>query len=289
MYGFIEAEKAAYPVSLLCRVLGVSRSGYYACRGRGGSARATANAELTERIRQIHTRSRGSYGYLRVHAALRSREVVGRNRVARLMRAEGLHGCAPRRRGWTTRRDRDAVPAADLVERRFLADAPNTLWVADITYVPTLEGWLCLSFVLDAYSRRVVGWSMADHLRAELVVDALSMAVGRRKPRRTLVHHSDRGAQYTSLAFGRTLREAGVLPSMGSRGDAYDNAMAESFVSTLKRELVNRGVWPTRAAARGAIFEYLECYYNPHRLHSSLGYRSPAEFERSTITQHQVA
>jgi putative transposase len=280
LYEFIEAQKAEYPVSLMARVLEVSRSGYYAWRGRGPSGRATANAELVERIRTIHVESRGTYGYPRIHAELRGERAVGRNRVARLMRAEGLAGWRPRSRKFTTRRDEEALPAPDLVDRRFIADAPNRLWLADVTYVPTLEGWLYLAFVLDACSRRVVGWSMGEHLRAELVVGALGMAVGRRKPGEGLIHHSDRGSQYTSLEFGQRLKEAGILPSMGSVGDAYDNAMAESFVSTLKRELITRSVWPSREAARVAIFEYIEVFYNRSRLHSSLGYLSPAEFEK---------
>lgn len=280
LYEFIEAEKAEFSVSLMSRVLGVSRSGYYAWRGRVASARATANAELTERIRAVHAESRSTYGYLRVHAKLRSEQVVGRNRVARLMRAEGLSGCRSKGGKFTTRRDKDALPAPDLLEGCFLVDAPNKLWVADITFVPTLEGWLYLAFVLDAYSRKCIGWSMAEHIRAQLVVDALTMAVGRRAPGEGLIHHSDRGSQYTSLEFGNTLKEARILPSMGSVGDAYDNAMAESFVSTLKRELIDRRVWSTRKAARVAIFEYIEVFYNRSRLHSSLGYLSPEMFEK---------
>lgn len=193
VYRFIEAQKAKYPVSLMARVLRVSRSGYYAWRGRGPSAREAADAELAERIGRVHAESRGTYGYPRVHAKLRGEQVVGRNRVARLMRARGLSGCRPEDRRSITRRDKDALPAPDLVGRRFLVDAPNKLWLADITYVPTLEGWLYLAFVLDAHSRKVVGWSMAGHLRAELVVDALEMAVGRRRPGEGLIHHSDRG------------------------------------------------------------------------------------------------
>ncbi len=286
LYEFIEAQKAEYSVLLIARVLGVSRSGYYAWRGRTPSSRAEANTELTDMIRVIHTQSRGTYGYLRVHAELRGQQVVGRNRVARLMRAVGLSGCQSRRKVYTTRRDKDAAPAADLVDRHFVADAPNKLWLADITYIPTLEGWLYLAFVLDAFSRRVVGWSMGEHVRAELVVDALSMAVGRRRPKEGLIHHSDHGSQYTSLEFGNTLGEARILPSMGSIGDAYDNAMAESFVSTLKRELISRSVWTTREAARVALFEYIEVFYNRRRIHSAIGYLSPAEFEKGgTMTK----
>jgi putative transposase len=289
VYRFIEAEKAEYSVSLMTRVLGVSRSGYYAWRDGGPSSREMADIELTERIGLVHASSRGTYGYPRVHAELRGREPVGRNRIARLMRRAGLSGCCATRRTYTTRRDKDATPAADLVERRFLADAPDRLWLADITYVPTLEGRLYLAFVLDAYSRKVVGWSMAEHIRAELVVDALTMAVASRKPAEGLVHHSDHGSQYTSLEFGRTLKQAGILPSMGSVGDAYDNAMAESFVSTLKRELIHRNVWPTWGAVRLAIFEYIEVFYDRSRLHSAIGYLSPAQFERGGTMTHAAA
>ncbi len=280
---FIEEEKAEYSVSLVCRVLGVVRSGYYAWRGRGISARAVANAGTTERIRSIHQQSRGTYGYPRIHAELCGQEVVGRNRVARLMRAAGLTGCHRKAFVRTTHQDGTAQAAPDLVERRFISDSPDTLWVADFTYVPTGEGWLYLAFVLDACSRRVVGWSMAGHMRAELVVDALSMAVSRRNPGGGLIHHSDRGSQYTSVEFGTSMQQAGILPSMGSRGDAYDNAMAESFVATIKKELIHRDSWPTRAVAQTAIFEYIECFYNRRRRHSALGYLSPCEYERSTM------
>jgi len=289
VYRFIEEEKAAYPVSLMCRVLEVARSGYYAWKVRGISARAVADAEITERIRGIHRESRGTYGYPRVYAELRSQEVVGRNRVARLMKLAGLTGCHRKVYVRTTRQDEAAATAPDLVCRRFISDSPDTLWVADFTYVPTGEGWLYLSLMLDTYSRRIVGWCMAEHMRAELVVEALSMAVSRRNPAGGLIHHSDRGSQYTSVEFGARIQAAGILPSMGSRGDAYDNAMAESFVATIKKELIHRHSWPTRAAARSVIFEYIECFYNPSRRHSALGYLSPCEYERSTITEDIAA
>ena len=290
LYGFIDAEKANHSVSLMCRVLGVVRSGYYAWRRRGVSARVVADASLTERIRSIHQQSRGTYGYPRVHAQLRSLGVTsGRKRVARLMRAASLAGCRKRAFVRTTRRNPDARPAPDLVERRFTASGHDELWVADFTYVPTGEGWIYLAFVLDVYSRKIVGWSMAEHMRAELVVGALGMAVSMRKPGEGLIHHSDRGAQYTSVEFGARLRETGILPSMGSVGTAYDNAMAESFVATLKTELLHRQAWLTRDAARMAIFEYIECFYNPHRRHSSLGYTSPIEYERSMMTRTTAA
>jgi len=206
---------------------------------------------------------------------------VGRKRVARLMRAAGLVGCHRRRRRGLTRRDPQAAPAPDLVERAFTAQRPDQLWVADITYVPTWSGWLYLAVVLDVWSRRVVGWAMADHLRAELVVDALEMALWTRQPAAGLVHHSDQGCQYTSLAFGRRCREAAITPSMGSVGDCFDNAMAESFFATLECELLDRTRFATRTQARVAVFDYLEGFYNPHRRHSALNYLSPTDYERS--------
>ena len=259
-YRLIGAEKASYPVSVLCKTLRVSRSGYYDWRDRPPSRRSREDAALTGKIRQIHERSRETYGSPRVHAELQAMGVrCGRKRVARLMRKAGLRGCLRgRRRRGTTRRNGAAVPAPDLVRRNFATVAPDRLWLADITYVKTEEGFLYLSFVLDAYSRRLVGWSMATHLRTELVVDALQMALWRRKPAEGLVHHSDQGVQYTSLAFGKRLEQAGIVPSMGRVGSAYDNSMAESFVATLKTELLYRNRWPTRGTARIGIFEYLE-------------------------------
>jgi len=280
-YRLIAAEEANHPISRLCRVLGVSRSGFYAWRSRPPSARAAADAALTETIRRVHAGSRGTYGAPRVHAELAEEHGVrcGRKRVARLMRAAGLAGCHRRRAPRTTRRDRASAPAPDLVRRAFAAAAPNALWTADITYLPTWSGFLYLAVVLDAFSRRVVGWAMADHLRAELVVSALEMALGRRRPAAGLILHSDRGSQYTSLAFGRRCREAGVVPSMGSVGDALDNALTESFFATLECELVDRSRWRTHAEARAAVFAFIEAFYNPRRRHSALGYLSPAQFE----------
>ncbi len=289
MFRFIEAERANYPVSLLCRVLEVSRSGYYAFKGRPPSRRSLGDAALTERIRDAHHRSRRTYGYPRVHAELRSLGVeCGRRRVARLMREAGLRGCMRGKRMSTTRRDDGAPPAPDLVGRRFIAAAPNRLWVADITYLPTREGFLYLAFILDACSRRVVGWAMSTRLGAELVADALRMALRRRRPPSGVVHHSDRGTQYTSLSFGERLEEAGVFPSMGRVGSALDNAMAESFVSTLKAEMGVR-VFAGREAARVAAFDYIEGFYNPSRRHSSIGYVSPAEYERAISGEVDVA
>ncbi len=289
-YRLIEAEKASYPVSLLCRVLKVSRSGYYDWIERPPSKRDRENATLTERIREVHRRSRRTYGYPRVHAELRALGVrCSRKRVARLMRKDGLRGCmrGPRKRH-TTRQDPLAVPAPDLVGRNFVAPAPDRLWTADITYLPTEEGFLYLAFILDAYSRKVVGWSMASHLRTELVAAALEMAIRRRNPSAELIHHSDRGAQYTALSFGKKLEEAGIMPSMGRVGSALDNAISESFVSTLKSEIgVSR--YPTRQAARASVFEFIELFYNRVRRHSSLGYLSPAEYEQAILEEAAVA
>jgi putative transposase len=255
-FRFVEVEKALFPVRTMCRVLGVSSSGYHAWRRRPPSARALSDRRLTELIGAIHVRSRGTYGTPRVHAELAFDHGlrVGRKRVARLMRSAGLEGVHRRRGIKTTRRDRDAAPAPDLVQRQFRPSAPDRLWVADITYVPTWSGFLYLAVVVDAWSRRVVGWSMAGHLRTELVLDALEMAIARRQPTTATVFHSDRGTQYTSLAFGRRCREAGIAGSMGSVGDAYDNAVAESFFATLETELIDRHAWRARADARLAVF-----------------------------------
>jgi putative transposase len=262
-------------------VLGVSPSGFYAWQDRPVSARAQADATLQEQIETIFTRSRRTYGAPRVHAELRALGVrCGRKRVARLMRAAGLVGAHRRRPPRTTWRDRDAASAPDLVQRQFETPAPNRLWVADITYVRTGAGWLYLAVVLDVFSRRVVGWAMSGLLETTLVLDALNMALWNRRPGPGVVHHSDRGVQYTSLAYGRRCQQAGVVPSMGSAGDAYDNAIAEAFFATLETELLDRHRFIDRGTARRALFDYIEGWYNPHRRHSALAYCSPAEFER---------
>ncbi len=289
-YKLIEAEKTSFPVQFMCRMLGVSRSGYYGWRDRSSSVRNRADAALTERIRKIHERSRHTYGSPRIHAELRALGTrCGRKRVERLMRKARLQGCMRGRRRGTTRRSKRAAAAEDLVKRDFAATRSDKVWVADITYVATGEGFLYLAFILDVHSRRVVGWAMEDHLRTEIVVDALRMAVWRRKPAPGLVHHSDQGAQYTSLSFGERLKEVGITPSMGRTGTALDNAMAESFVSTLKAEMVSNLEFPTRQSAKTAIFAYLETFYNTRRLHSSLGYRSPADFEEDRMVEASVA
>ncbi len=289
-YRLIDAEKASYPISLLCRILRVSRSGYYDWKGRPPSERDRENAALTEKIREIHSRSRQVYGYPRVHAELRALGVrCSRKRVARLMREAGLRGCLRARKKRTTRRDLYAAPVPDLVKRNFAAAAPNKIWTADITYVGTREGFLYLAFILDVYSRKVVGWSMANHLRTELVVDALEMALWRRRPGAGLIHHTDRGAQYTALSFGKRLEEVGIVPSIGRAGSALDNAMSESFVASLKTELLHRHRFLTREAARTAIFDYIEGFYNRVRRHSSLDYSSPADYEQATMKEVAVA
>ena len=277
----MRANQAFYCIATMARVLGVSPSGFYAWRDREPSRRRQCDAVLKACIGNIHQRSRGTYGAPRIHAELAEDGVhVARKRVARLMREMGLAGISRRKGTRTTRRDDTARRAPDLVERRFQADAPDQLWVADITYVPTWAGFLFLAVVVDACSRRVVGWSMANHLRTELVLEALNMALWQRRPD-SVVHHSDQGCQYTSYAFGKRCREMGVVPSMGSVGDCYDNAMAESFFATLECELLDRRKFPTQAEARMANFEYIEGWYNPHRRHSRLDYRSPLNFERS--------
>ena len=283
-FRLIDAEKANYPIAKLCRMFGVSKSGYYAWRSRPPSERSRQDAVLMEKIREIHSRSRQTYGCPRVHAELRSLGVrCGRRRVARLMRAAELRGCMRGKKRRTTRRDPRAAPAPDLLRRNFVAGQPNKVWLADITYVPTREGFLYLAFILDTHSRKVVGWSMGSHMKTELVVDALEMAVWRRKPSAGLIHHTDRGSQYTAISFGKRLEEIGIVPSMGRTGTALDNAMAESFIATLKTELVHRRRFPDREVAKSAIFEYLEGFYNRCRLHSALSYRSPADYEEATM------
>jgi putative transposase len=271
-------------IATMCRVLGVSPGGYYARLRHPPSARARADVELSARIAAIHHRSRATYGAPRIHAELAEQGIrVGCKRVARLMRAAGFRGVS--RRNWiiTTVRDRDARPAPDLVERNFTAVGPNRLWVADITYIPTWAGFLYLAVVLDAFSRKIVGWAMETYLRTELVLKALDMALGQRRPT-GVIHHSDQGSQYTSLAFGKRCREAGVRPSMGSVGDCFDNAMCESFFATLECELLNRRRFKTQVEARMAVFDFIEGWYNPHRRHSSLDYLSPINYERSHST-----
>jgi putative transposase len=276
----VNANQADAKVATMCRVLQVSTSGYYAWRDRAPSSRALANAVLAERIRQVHADSHHTYGMPRVRAELIDQGLaVSRKRVARLMRTSGIRGIS-RRRGFTvtTRSSRHDAKAPDLVQRKFEADGANQLWVADMTYVPTWAGFIYLAVVLDAFSRRVVGWAIGQTMAAELVLSALNMALQQRRPE-GVIHHSDQGSQYASIAFGERCRKMGVRPSMGSVGDAYDNAMAESFFASLECELIDRKSWQTKTEARLALFAWIEGWYNPRRRHSALSYLSPVNFE----------
>jgi len=282
-FQLIDQERAHHAVSRLCSVLSVTRQGFWAWKQRPPCRRRVEDERLKPLIRNAWRASDETYGAPRLHAELRlaGGVRVGKKRIARLMRELEIQGVS-RRRGHvrTTTSDAKAPPTPDLVKRDFSAQRPNQTWVADITYVPTYEGWLFLAAVMDLYSRKIVGWSMRDDLEAPLVVDAISMAIARRKPRPGLVHHSDRGSQYTSIAMGRTLRDSKIMASIGSKGDPWDNASAESCISTIKNELVKRRTFQTRDQARLALFHYIESFYNPLRRHSSLAMLSPDEYER---------
>jgi len=285
----MKANQAAHSIPTMCRVLGVSASGYYAWQRRGVSARTQEDEQLLERIRVFHQQSRGTYGAPRIHRDLRAAGVrVGRKRVARLLKQAGLRGVSRRKWPVTTIRAGHVRPAPDLVQRAFTASGPNQLWVADITYVPTWSGTLYLAVVLDVWSRRIIGWAMATHLRTSLVVAALDMAITQRRPQ-AVIHHSDQGCQYTAIEFGRRCREANVRPSMGSVGDCYDNAMCESFFATLECELLDRVTLRTPGEARTAVFDFIEGWYNPTRRHSSLDYESPLAFERRAVAGSQTS
>jgi putative transposase len=282
-FRFVEAEAAQFPVSLLCRVVGVTRQGYYAWKRRPPSARELADHKLGERIRQIHTETQEIYGAPRIHSELCLGDGVrvGKKRVARLMRQLGLRGADGRRGGpRTTIRDPQRRSAPDLVDRDFVRGAPDRLWVCDLKYVQTGQGFLFLAAVQDVFSRRIIGWSMRDDLKAELVLDALGMAVSARGGAAGVIAHSDHGSQYTSLAYGAYAKQSGIDLSMGSIGDPWDNALAESFFASLEKELLRREHFATREQARLRIFWYIECFYNPRRRHSSLGYLSPTDYEQ---------
>jgi putative transposase len=285
-FRLIDAKRARHPVSLLCSVLGVSRAGYYAWKDRPACPRRLRDDELLGEIRAIHDESKGTYGWPRIHAELRHRAVrVSRKRVARLMRQAGLSGVVRRRKGRTTVSVPGIATAPDLVRRDFAPTGPNRLWVADLSEIATWEGKLYLAVVVDCFSRRCVGWAMAEHMRAELVVEALHMALWQRRPDVGLIHHSDRGGQYVSLILGQTARAAGIAVSMGAKGCALDNAVCESFFATLKKELTRRRSWPTRRELESAVFAWIEGWYNRRRLHSTLGYLSPADYENSTLSE----
>jgi putative transposase len=281
-FRFIAAEKTNHSISLMCQLLGVSKSGFYAWERRPPSERDQVDVQLLGRIRRMHERSRGSYGSRRIFEDLREEGIrVGRKRVERLMRRDGLSGYVKRRKGKTTIRVQGVRPASDLVERDFNPAAPDRLWCADIKEIPTWEGKLYLASVLDCYSRRVVGWSMRPDMPAELVVDALEMAVARRRPGPGLIHHSDQGGQYVALMLGQRLRRHEIAQSMGSKGDCFDNAAIESYHATIEKELLRGRSFRTRQEARSAVFDWIECWYNRERRHSRLGYRSPDQFERA--------
>jgi putative transposase len=278
-YRFIAEEKAQHSVVQLCRVLKVAKSAFYAWQRHTTSARARTDAQLTEHIHEIHEQSRRTYGAPRVHAELRRRgKRVARKRVARLMHQAGLVGRCPRRFRRTTVPD-PTTPVGDLVRRQFRPVAPDQVWLADISYIRTWEGWLYLAVILDAYSRKVIGWAFADHLRTELATAALQMALTNRRPRPGVIHHSDRGVQYLSAAYTQVLRAHGLRHSVGRPGTCWDNAVAESFFATLKNELIYVHAWPSRQTARTAVFSYIEGWYNRARLHSTLSYTSPALYE----------
>jgi putative transposase len=286
IFSFIAAKKAEHSIKLMCRVLEVSRSGYYAWAGREPSARAREDERLTARIAELFVLRRKVYGSPRIWSdlVLDDGERLGRKRVERLMRRAGLSALMAKKWKATTIRVPGVRVADDLLDRDFAAAAPNRCWVADITYLRTWEGWLYLVAVQDLYSRRIVGWSMADHMRTELVTDALQMALAHRRPEVGLIWHSDQGSQFVSLAFGQQARAAKIAQSMGSRGDCYDNAVAESFFATLKKELIHRRTWPTKAELRTEVFEYIEVFYNRQRRHSTLGQLSPADYEARTLS-----
>jgi putative transposase len=284
-FRFVSDYAEEYGVKRLCTVFEVSRSGYYDWRRRPESKHATRDAELGSLITEIHQRSRTTYGAPRIHAELRRLDHrCGRKRVARLMASHGLVGAHARRK-WRRGRP-DVAPAPDLVNREFTASRPDEIWAADVTQFWTTEGWLYFAGVIDLYSRRVVGWAMSNSPDADLVIDALLMGFQRRRPDEKLIHHSDRGAVYTSLAFGNRAAELGITRSFGSTGDCYDNAAVESLWATLKRDLnwiYGRKAWTSRALLRSAIFDYIEGFYNPERIQKRLGYRSPADFESESV------
>jgi putative transposase len=282
-FRFVAKEAAEFPVSLLCRCVGVSRQGYYAWRRRPASPRALEDARLGGLIREIYDGAFALYGAPRIHAELRLEhaERVSRKRVARIMRELGLRGADGRRGGpRTTIRDPKRAAAPDLVDRRFARSEPNRLWVCDLKYIQTAQGFLFLAAVQDTFSRRIIGWSMRNDLKSELVLDALGMAVTARRPDARLVAHSDHGTQYTSLLYGAYAKRSGIDLSMGSIGDPWDNALAETFFASLEKELLRRERFATREQARMRIFWYIECFYNTQRRHSSLDYLSPNQYEQ---------
>ena len=279
-YEFIESHRDEFPIKLMCNVLGIVRQSYYAWRNRGPSQREQENEKLLEEIKEIHRHSRQTYGSPRIHQALKAQGiVVGRNRVARLMREHGIRAIQKRKKKWTTDSSHSLPIAPNLVNRQFEVDGSDKLWLADLTYVRTEEGWLYLAAILDVHSRKVVGWAMDQTMSRKLCMDALGMAVMVRQPGEGLVHHSDRGSQYASADYQAMLEEHGIHCSMSRKGDCWDNAPMESFFGSLKTESLHRYKFKTRNDARREIFEYIEIFYNRKRIHSALGFNSPEAFE----------
>ncbi len=288
-YVCIDRRRNQYPVTMMCQGLKVSRSGYYSWRVRPESERAKTDRQLTGVIRRLHTESKGVYGSPKITEDLRDEGYRhGRHKVARLMRLAGLRGCPKRRFRVTTQRDPSHPVAENLLDQDFTAEAPNQRWASDITYISTHQGWLYLAVVMDLYSRRIVGWSMSRWINRHLVIDALNMAIGQRCPGGDLIHHSDRGSQYTSDDFRDELLKHGIECSMSARGNCYDNAVVESFFGLMKREWVNRVRYRTRAEARADVFEYIECFYNRKRRHGYLGNISPVVFENKTCGLYET-
>lgn len=279
-YQFITEHQREFRIASMCRVLGVSRSGYYGWRGRPASTREQANQRLLQRIEQIHQASRENYGERKTWEALRATgESCGRHRVARLRQISGIVAKRVRRFRQSYAARNSAPAAPNLVNREFTATAPNRVWVTDITFVPTRRGWLYVAVMIDLFSRRIVGWSMSSRIDQRLVADALQMAICQRRPPPGLIHHSDQGQQYAGAAYRAMLAAHGIVQSMSRKGNCLDNAVAESFFSNLKNELVHHVVFEDREQARAAIFDYMEMFYNRNRLHQALGYRSPVDYE----------
>ena len=280
-YHFIEEHKQEFPIVVMCQVLGISESGFYAWRKRPTCRRQREDAQVTQEVRQVFVTHRGRYGSPRIHVELKDQgQRISRKRVARLMREAGISARRKRRRVITTRSDASHPVAPNVLNREFTAIEPNTKWATDITYIPTMQGWLYLAVILDLYSRAVVGWSMSGCCDEELVENALKMAVLRRRPKAGLLHHSDRGSQYTSRAYRLRLEQSGIMVSMSRKGNCWDNAAMESFFGSLKEECVGSSVYSSHEQARQALFEYLEIYYNRQRRHSTLGYVSPLMYEQ---------
>lgn len=277
----IEDQRDNWPVRVMCDALSVSPSGYYAWRSRPESPRASANRALLDDIQRVHARHRERYGAPRIHAELRAEgRTVGRKRIERMMRHHGIRARAPRRYRVCTTDSKHSLPVApNMLDQNFVADRPNQVWLADITYIPTAEGWFYLAVILDLFTRKVVGWAMRDHMRAELTIAALTMAIQRRRPRAGLIHHSDRGSQYAAGDYREILRAAAITQSMSRKGNCWDNAPMESFFGTLKTELVHRREYLDRDAARHDLFTYIEGYYNRQRIHSAIGYITPQQAE----------